>query len=42
MLRTFVLTSEEDARWSLSRGAGEFQALGPNLATNSESVSDDK
>jgi hypothetical protein len=42
VLRTFVLTSEEDARWSLRRGAGEFQALGPNLATNSEGVSDDK
>jgi hypothetical protein len=42
MLRTFVLTSEEDSRWSLRRGGGEFQALGPDVATNAEGVRDDK
>ena len=32
VLKTFVLTSEEDARWSFRKGAGEFKMVGPLLA----------
>jgi hypothetical protein len=36
VLRTFVLTSEEDARWSLRHGDAEFLPLGPSLTTGLE------
>jgi hypothetical protein len=36
VLRTFVLTSEEDARWYMRHGEGEFLSLGPSLAAGSE------
>ena len=32
VLKTFVLTSEEDARWQLRHGNTDFAALGPSLA----------
>jgi hypothetical protein len=37
VLRTFVLTSEEDARWSLRHGDAEWLTLGPSVTTPSES-----
>lgn len=37
ILRTFVLTFEEDPRWSLGHGDGEWLTLGPSLMTTSES-----
>jgi hypothetical protein len=37
VLRTFVLTSEEDARWSLRHGDAEWLTLGPSVTTASES-----
>jgi hypothetical protein len=37
VLRTFVLTSEEDARWSLRHGDAAWLTLGPSVTTPSES-----
>ena len=37
VLRTFVLTTEDDPRWSLRHGVGEFAPLGAKLPMNSES-----
>ena len=37
VLRTFVLTFEEDPRWSLGHGDAEWLTLGPSLITTSES-----
>ncbi|MGP0072937.1 MAG: hypothetical protein ACLPWF_13515 [Bryobacteraceae bacterium] len=31
VLKTFVLTSEEDARWNLKHGQNDAALLGPNL-----------
>jgi hypothetical protein len=37
VLRTFVLTTEEDARWSMRYRDGEFLPLGPSMTALSDS-----
>ncbi len=39
LLKTFVPTSEEDARWSFRHGSADYVALGPMLAPSTDSDS---